>query len=350
MKKLKLALITLTLIMTGVVKANAQAEYVTDKVEDVEAVQLRKLIVMIEEPREKMLNRIEKKPKLGSVADYKADLEKYNANMKAVIEKFWPYHKDGIQYKTFDEIEAIKITKSKEYVVVCCLSVEPDVTLNSSSGFKYKDGLMWEKDINVDFENRKDNMFSVFSISTIENFGKEAVFQGYLFDVFPIKADLVVSMQGLNDKLYRYINYKKGGSNLKDAKEAAKTELATNAAKLKDKTLIIRAEWLDKELTESNFKDYYPHKYKICDREMMDEIVMSQNKDYAYGVVLPYVTPGFTMYFQMIINAEDGKGMCAVMPSTSSMLAANSFAGHSGNRNFTIKAMNQIHDQILGKK
>lgn len=62
------------------------------KIEEIEAVQARKLIVMVEEPREKMLKKIAKRPKRGSVEEYKADLITYNQNLRAVVEKFWPYN------------------------------------------------------------------------------------------------------------------------------------------------------------------------------------------------------------------------------------------------------------------
>src|SRR5687768_4965099 len=98
------------------------------KVEEIEEVQKRKLIVMIEEPREKMLKKIAKKSKRGSVEDYKADLKTYNENVKAVVEKFWPYNKTGIQYKTFDEIKALAKSKNRDYAVLICVSAEPRST------------------------------------------------------------------------------------------------------------------------------------------------------------------------------------------------------------------------------
>lgn len=349
MKKLKIGVLSLLLVFTSLYQTHAQMGM--GKIEEIEAVQSRKIIVMIEEPREKMLKRIAKKPKRGSVDDYKADLKKYNESIKEVIEKFWPNNKREIQYKTFDEIEALKKSKSKEYAVVCCLSAEPS---SSSAGLNFNDGLYWEKDVNEDFEDRDDLMFTMMVVNTIEDFGRTPVYQVPLFDVFPIKSDLVYGLQTMKNYFDMRIRVKKEGGKMKDEREMIKKGIAENAPKLKEKTLLVRSEWLDKELTEANFKDHYPYKYKICDRAMMDEIVMTQNKDYAYGVVLPYVVSGSRsnsiMYFQYVFDADGGKMMCLVQPSTGSMMGAGSFGGHAGNRNFTFKVMDKIHDQILGKK
>jgi hypothetical protein len=110
------------LILLFMTSFGLRAQMGMGKIEEIESVQKRKLIVMIEEPREKMLKKIAKNPKRGSVEDYKADLKTFNENIKTVVEKFWPYNKAGIQYKTFDEIEALSKTKTKDYAVLVCVS------------------------------------------------------------------------------------------------------------------------------------------------------------------------------------------------------------------------------------
>ena len=52
--------------------------------------------------------------------------------------------------------------------------------------------------------------------------------------------------------------------------------MAKRAPTLAQKTLLIREEWLDKELTKDNLKNVYPYPYKVCDREFMDNVVMNQ--------------------------------------------------------------------------
>jgi hypothetical protein len=348
MRNTKTVFLTMLLFAAGILKSNAQMGM--GKIEEIESLQERQLIVLIEEPREKMLKRLTKKPKLGTEADYKADLITYNANVKAVVEKFYPYTKKEVLYKTYSEIEKLKKSKSDAYAVLCCLSSEPS---SFSSGLNYADGLYWEKDIKLDFEDRNDLMFTMMVVNLIEDFEKTPVFQTPLFDVFPTQAALAFGMQTTKNYFEMRIRMKKEGSSKKDEKATIEKKIAENAPKLKDRTLLVRSEWLDEELTKANFKNHYPFKYKICDRETMDKAIMSQDETYAYGVVLPYVVSGSrsnsVIYFQYIFDAKNSEMMAMVSPSTGSMMGAG-FSGKAGNRNFTFKVMEKIRDQISGKQ
>jgi hypothetical protein len=327
------------------------AQYGMGKIEEIEAVQSRKLIVMVEEPRERMLNKIAKRPKKGTVEDYKTDLQTYNENIKAVVEKFWPYNKAGIQYKTYDEIMNLRKTKTQDYAVIACLSSEARRT---SAGYNYAQGLYWVKDIKDDFEDRDDAMFSVIMVNTIEDFGKQPVFYLPLFDVFPTKASLVYGIKNIESYFNLRIKTKKNGAKMRDERERIEEEMAKRAPALKEKTLLIREEWLDKELTEANLKNFYPYKYQICDRAFMDNIVMNSDSKYAYGVVLPYVMSNsnstYIAYYQYAMDAADSQLMCFVKPSTGGMMLANSVTGKAGNRNFTIKVITKMVEQIKGIK
>jgi hypothetical protein len=267
----KKALVCMLLLLSS---SGLYAQMGMGKIEEIEEVQKRKLIVMIEEPREKMLNKIAKKAKRGSVEDYKADLKTYNENVKTVVEKFWPYNKSGIEYKTFDQIKALSKSKSKEYAVLICVSAEPRST---TSGFNYAEGLYWVKDIKEDFEDRDDAMFSVMAVNTIEDFTGRPVFYVPLFDVFPTKASLVYGLKNIESYFKMRIETKKNGAKRQDEIEKAEAELSRRAPTLANKTLIIREEWLDKELTKENLKNYYPYPYEICTREFMDDVAMNQD-------------------------------------------------------------------------
>jgi hypothetical protein len=350
MKKPNIYLLSLLLLLF-VASFSARAQMGMGKIEEIEAVQSRKLIVMIEEPRERMLKKIAKKAKRGSVEDYKADLATYNANIKEVAEKFWPYKNGAIQYKTYAEIEALQKSGSEEYAVLICVSSEPRAT---GAGYNYYEGLYWVKDVKEDFEDRDDNMFSVMAINVIEDFKKRPVFYTTLYDVFPTKSSLVYGIMTIGNYFNTRIKTKKEGAKMRDERERAEQEMAIRAPKLAEKTLLIREEWLDKELTEANFKNYYPYKYKICDRATMDQAVMSQDSKYAYAVELPNIISGSRgntiVYMQFVIDATDNQPICVVRPSNGSMMLGGSVTGKAGTRNFTIKTMDKIVAQIRGEK
>jgi len=326
----------------------ASAQMGMGKPEEIEAVKSRKLIVMIEEPRERMLKKIAKKAKRGSVEDYKADLKTFNANMKEVVEKFWPYNKSGIQYKTFEELQELRKSGSEEYAVLVILSSEAS---NTRAGYNYAEGLYWVKDIKEDFEDRNDGMFSTMIVNIIEDFGKKPVFYVPLYDVFPTKASIVYGIQSTENYFTARMN-KANGSKARDERARMEQDMKDRAPKLAEKTLLIREEWLDKELNELNIKTFYPYKYKVCDRAFMDEAIMNKDSKYAYAVQLPMVmstgSSNSVIYVQMVLDAQDSQAMALVKPSTGSMMLAGNVTGKAGTRNFTIKTMQKIVEQIKG--
>lgn len=348
MIKTKVKFLTLLLVLGASVTLRAQMGM--GKPEEIEAVKARKLIVLIEEPRERMLKRIAKKAKRGSVEDYQADLKTFNASMKEVVEKFWPYNKKDIQYKTFDEIVQLKKDGHEDLAVLTCLSAEARST---SAGFNYAEGLYWVKDIKEDFEDRNDDMFSVMMVNVIEDFGKKPVFYVPLYDVFPTKASIVYGIESIENYFTMRLN-KANGSKMRDERDRMEAEMAARAPKLKEKVLLIREEWLDKELTAENFKDYYPYKYKICDRAFMDEAIMNKDSRFAYGVELPTIISGsrgnMVIYSQIILDATDSQAMAVVRPGGGGMMLAGGVTGKAGTRNFTIKTLDKIVAQINGTR
>jgi len=319
------------------------------KIDEIDAVRKRKLIVMIEEPNEKVLKKIAKRPSRGSVEDYKADLNTFNENLKAVVEKFWPYNKTGIEYKTFDEIRTLSKSGSKEYAVLVCVSAEAS---SSRAGYNFANGLYWVKDIKDDFEDREDDMFSVMAINVIEDFSGSFVYYVPLFDVFPTKSSLVYGIKGIEAYFNRRIAVKKNGSKVRDEREKAEEEMERRAPTIAKKTLIIREEWLDKDLTKESLRKYYPYQIQVCNREFMDSVVMAQDGKYAYGVVLPYIlstsSTNSVVYFQYVIDGADSQPICLIRPSTGSMMLASRFT--TGKRNFTPKILEKIVDQVKRKK
>lgn len=342
---------TFLLLMT-VCSFQARAQMGMGKVEEIEEVKKRKLIVVIEEPDEKVLKKIAKHPKRGTVEDYKADLKTLNENMKMAVEKFWPYKKNDIQYKTFAEIDALRKTKTKGYAVLGCFSVMPTKFTSSGAGYIFNKGLHWEKDIKQDFEDRNDYdmMFTVLMVDVIEDFGGRIVPVSYvpLYDVFPTKASIVFGIKSIENYFTQRIRIKKEGAKKRDEAKEQEELIAARTPKIAEKTLLIRSEWLDKELTEENFAKYYPYKFKICDHDFMDDVVMNQDANYAYAVLLAEVQSGSTanvvLNRQFVLDAASNETMCIVRRKNSVALAI----GKSNGANFTIRSITKLVEQIKG--
>ncbi|PGH39858.1 MAG: hypothetical protein CRN43_06545 [Candidatus Nephrothrix sp. EaCA] len=329
---------------------SAKAQMGFGKLEEIEEVQKSPLIVMIEEPREKVLKKLKKHPRKGDVEDYKADLRIYNENIKTAVEKFWPYNKEGIQYKTYDEIKAMKKARVKGHAVLLCQSSKAST---DGPGNVYANGLAWDKNIQEDFDDRRDAMFTSMTVNIIEDFEKGAVYVLPLFDVFPTRASLVFGIKSIKAYFDRRVSMKKDKVKGRDLMKLQEEEMKKRVQLLPSKTLLLREEWLEDKLTAAKFKEYYPYPFKICDKDFMDEVIMNSDAAYAYGVEMPVIISqsnrDIIIYMQYVFDAADAEPMAIVKPSTGSLMAL-SIINKAGSRNFTTKTAQKIVAQIKGKE
>jgi len=80
--------------------------------------------------------------------------------------------------------------------------------------------------------------------------------------------------------------------------------------KLKDKTLLIRRDLLDKGVTEDMIKQSYPYPFKIVSKDEMDKYVLAGDAKYAYtwlNVFIPDFPDESSSTVKQILDAADGK-------------------------------------------
>jgi hypothetical protein len=341
-------LMVLSAIVMLAITSHLYAQMGFGKIEEIQQVKSRRLIVVIEEPSERMMKKLQKRPRKGDVEDYKADLATYNENLKAVVEKFWPYNKSGIQYKTLKEVEKLEKSNSKGYAVLTILSSKPS---SMRAGFLYDDGIYWVKDIKDDFDDRDDFMFSTMVINTIEDWGKKPVYYVPLFDVFPTKASMVYGIKSIQTYFNYRIAKKKSGVSSKEEQERKENQMNEKFPELAQKTLLIRSEWLDEKLNEEEIKKVYPFKFQVCDRETMDKLVLEQDANYAYGVIMPNVisasNANIVMYSQYVLDAKDSQPMW--FKNYKKGFSIIGFDRKGGQENFTSKILQLIADKAQGK-
>lgn len=258
------------------------------KVEEIESVQHRKLIVIIEEPKETVLKKLTRRKKDSELQNYRAALDEYNKAMKEVVEKYWPWKSNGIEYKTYREVEALKKSKSRDYAIIYSISQSASRFYGDAS-YNSKSGLNWSWDMKEDSEDRDYiKYFTTLIVNVIEDLKRTPVYQTSLPDIFPTKASLVFGMNNCK----AYFDYRLGTKKNKEkinGLDLIEQMARENAPKLKTMTLLIRTDWLDKKLPEKGIKNFYPYPYKVVSREEMDDAIMTEKDNTAYIIILPTV-------------------------------------------------------------
>lgn len=341
--------IALTVLFNGIA-FTCLAQMGMGKVEEIMAVKSRKLIVIVEEPQERIIKKLTKKKKETEIEQYRATLEKYNYEMREVAEKFWPYKENGFEYKTFEEVKRLKKDKNKEYAVLYCVSQRPS---SFNSGYVSSDGLEWWAISDEDAANFND-CFVTMIVNQIEDLERRPVYSTPLPDMFPTKAGLVFGITSTANYFDYRIRKKMKGEKV-DQQEMVDEQVKENAPKLKEMNLLIRKDLLNKDLPENAISKYYPYKYTVCSKDDIDNAIMNQQDQTAYIMILPLIVSNSNnnsvMYIHYIFDAKTNQLMAYIKPSVGSLLLSGMGGGMAaGKRTIEKVNMEKFAGIINGKK
>jgi hypothetical protein len=80
---------------------------------------------------------------------------------------------------------------------------------------------------------------------------------------------------------------------------------------LASKTLLLRKDWANHTLTDTEIKSVYPHPYLLTDAGTFNTLVMEGDSSYAYLQIVPQITSLKSKikinYLHLIIDAAEGK-------------------------------------------
>lgn len=346
MKHININKAFLLLLLFLFIKLNSFAQFGVGKPEEIKSLKSRELIVIVETLRERVVKKLEKKKKTDKLQKYKEDIAEYNNIMKEVFQKHWKFSDKGILFMTLEE--ANKIKDKNKYGVVLCYSAMPS---SFSTATLKMNGIMWSWDVKDDSEDRNFlKYYTKFSIDLLENLNNmgSPIFVNTLVDIFPTKTDIITAVKSS----VFYMNYRLEGKtmDLGDIKETVKQ----NAPLLKEKTLLLRKDFLSEKLTEEIIKAVYPFKYEICSKERMDEIVINGDSNYAYALIKPNVISGrngnFIIFIQEVYSADNGCFVGLSMPSMATIMLAGSAGFGSGKKFHTEKNLEDFCESIIEKK
>jgi hypothetical protein len=285
---------------------NAQFEKLNSQ--DLQKLKQRDIIVIVEATDDKVLDKVNKKGgKVDYTDAYKKDIDDYNANMKHVIEKFWKYGTGTFEYMSADEVKAISSSDKKRYAVIYCHSTEGG---RLSGGYGEDPGLVWSPDVKDKNKVKgSEDYYTEMGVALLENY-KSPICQLPLPDLFPDKADLIYAVQVMTNSFNGQIDHPKK----MDDKELA-SMLKENQDNLKDKTLVLRRDWLDKLLTKPDLEKAYPFPYMIVGRDTLERIMDSADAKYAVAVVTPWLRGSTVLVVDYVISCDDGTMLGACMPN-----------------------------------
>ena len=299
MTKIKLfAVLVCSLLITGVSKA--QLDYLNPN--DLDLFHGRTLIVIVEKPVDKVTEKLNKKHHSDKVDAYAKAMDDFNKRFADAVTKYWKVNEGEVQYKTLDEIN--DISDKKNYAVLFCRSANQS---ELGTNYTVTHGIWWWPDYKeVTHDKDINDKMTVFCMCLLDRFYKTPMYQFPLPDINPTQADLDYAVNVTN-YLCNYRVDHRGESN---PKRLGISMIKENQGTLKDKTLLLRRDWLDKKLTPAEMAKDYPFPYMIAGADTIARLVEADSAQYAVAVVAPNGDQsgvnGAIMYDQYAYNLEDG--------------------------------------------
>ena len=311
---------SLVLTMTLAGTAKAQFDYI--KPDDIDQFHSRTLIVIVEKPSDLVNEKLNKKHKTDAVNGYKADIDSFKKNFSNAIAQYWKVSGGEVEYKTLDEVNDIEDKKS--YAVLFCRS-STQADLNTP--YTTKNGIMWWPDFKEVIHDKDfSDKMTVMGMSLLDKFNKTPLYQFALPDLYPTKEDLLYALNAANT----YINYRVNNRKASPQK-IDQQMLQENQNVLRDKTLLLPRDIIDKRLTKVQLDKLYPFPYMVAGRDTVNRAIDSADSRYAVAIVAPNdmesAPNGGLEYVQYVYNIEDGSFLSssgvADMPSSPLNTAAS---------------------------
>ena len=286
------------------------------KIKDLESLQKRQLIVMMEEPLNDPFSQRHQKKNPESWAAYEQSLEGYNARLKGLAEQHWKFPNRGIIYKTKSQIKNLSKSKSADrYAVLYSAHLRP---AGFSSGIAAYKGLTFASD-HYNKERNHKVLYTELRIALLEDFKKNSpIYFVPLANILPERSDLVFGINLMN----MYLQMRKDKPKLKLKEVMA--QMKTNKPRLKDKILLLREDWLAEDFDTSQIAKLYPYGSQIVSADVFNETIAQADNKYAYVMIIPNVSnrkgPGqlasskSVFYLHFLVDAADGTVLDMVMP------------------------------------
>lgn len=272
----------------------------------VEKIKQSTLVVVMLEENEDYLAKLTKKGKNDMASTYSASIKAYNDNMRAMVPQCLKIS-SNIIFKTLSEIAEMSVDERNgySYLLYNVASTESNMvggdraeTINfcvekqkQLEGIieNYKDVIQFEcldPGYNGAAAYRKLDIYAPGNKKQQPSGG----IQQNLIEIVPTQADAKICLTQLQQQFDNYVK------NENATKEELKAEIAKAEQSLpacydtiKQKTLLICKQDIDKGLMVDQIKICYPFSYKVVSKDEFDKVILDNDAKYCALLITPFI-------------------------------------------------------------
>lgn len=263
--------------------------------------------------------------KQGKIVVALTEDEALNKVWKAAIENRWNYTEiiDFVSEEdAFDQLKAEKVNYVL-YLNLQKVSQSRDygkTAIGMNSIYRYvSEGMALEL---------RNGKRSIAAVQYIPPFGADneyaEAFIHFGIDAFQYQFETIIN-NDLKNNMRLYDEYNKNG------------------AKLKDKTLLVLADWLNKKITIDEAKAPYKGKMEFVPFADWKEAILTYKEGMGYVVVVPVPVAGKYIYLHYLMDAANGHVMGMGQPKVS----FGAFGYSKGNSGFVNEKNIEIYNEVI---
>jgi len=220
----------------------------------------QKLVVLLQEPNDARLKRMDEADK----QTYLKGIEANNQILKRAFQNHWTFT-DKVEYMTQSEFKDLdkKVRRGYTKVALGVNTLSDEIVENGQS-------VVWGT----------HSSYSDIGLIHDAFIATDRVVNVHLPYLSSTEADLVWAVQ----QMQNFMNARLDGM---DAEDYVEYSLEEYGAQLKKKTLLIDENDLDEKLTERQLKRYYPNEVRVVSRNEIDKAVMEADPEVLILKLLP---------------------------------------------------------------
>ena len=254
--------------------ANAQIGGATT--EQMKALKLRTLLVVIEEPNTALLDHLT--PEERTI--YTDDITAYNAAMQTNVQAAWKFC-DKVLYKTRDEVNALiatdKLRGTSEYAYLEFSKYAEQ--FSTAASFRQTVPLHDRAQLYSATLPNPALKVSRMDIRLVESIEELPLYAELMPSPFPTRGELLLALKQLQNQL----DYRLRGMSYADMYRVSRS----SGAKLQTYTLLLDKEWCSNEIAPEGLKTQYYYPFQIVAHSRIEEVLTHEEEKTAIVQCIP---------------------------------------------------------------
>ncbi|WP_125916994.1 hypothetical protein [Hymenobacter coccineus] len=270
------------------------------------AVKSQPLVVILKDEDPDKLKKLAKKP--DELAEYKAYVADYNAQMQALVPKIWQFS-PAVEFKQESEVAALRKAKGGQRGVLQHLDFQLGHrhSMVGAAGATGAAGNPAAATMSNAYWTSEH--VSAIVLEVMGNGSQSQVWRVQLASGPIYSSDLIFSIRTIQ----QYVQARAAGRSGGDMR----AELAQNGKKLRTKTLLFDEDDIKGKLTAADIKQAYPFPYQIVSRATIEAAVVGADARYACVRVMPVAE---NIMAQVAVDAADGTLLGLSLPNRMRMM------------------------------